>query len=211
METIVPTSLLGQYEMLGEFVKLIGVEHRNKFGEYIFYTDVETGEYLTENQIMNNGDHENLPTRRKKDLAKKLKQWRTLIYPSFYLTQIMRRYQGLNQVMSKIAYMKHLPKYNCIKIAIQFTCELLGSYNLSHQADKLNTCNEIIAQAIYQSGWHNCTPQERKKICVFLKNAQQEREMAALGRIYKINRRQYLICIKAGFSFINFMKMTGQL
>ncbi|KAI5756542.1 hypothetical protein M8J77_025781 [Diaphorina citri] len=235
LQTIVPTSLLGQYEMLGEFVKLIGVEHRDYFGEHIFYFDIAAGRYLTETQILNRASERQHT--RVENMEVKLKYWRTLIYPRFYSTQVVRRYQVLNQVMNKyiqlqetvmnitvlpflmvwflsfyqIACMKHLPKSNCIKIVVEFFSVFLGAYFIISQVDKLNTCNEIIAQAIYQSGWYNCTPQERKKICVFLKNAQEEREIRVLGGVIKANRPQFLNMIHTAFSFLNFMKVTGRL
>ncbi|KAI5751258.1 hypothetical protein M8J77_005828 [Diaphorina citri] len=52
LQIVFPTSLLGQYEMLAEFVKLIGAEHRDKYGESIFYTDIAHGTYITETQIL---------------------------------------------------------------------------------------------------------------------------------------------------------------
>lgn len=52
MHIIFPISLKGQYTMLGEFVELMGVEHRDSVGDLIFYSDVATGEYLTETQML---------------------------------------------------------------------------------------------------------------------------------------------------------------
>uniref|UniRef100_A0A8D8TXR9 Uncharacterized protein n=1 Tax=Cacopsylla melanoneura TaxID=428564 RepID=A0A8D8TXR9_9HEMI len=46
------TPLVGQYQMFARFVSKIGAEHRDGSGEIIFYTDVSTGTYLTESQLL---------------------------------------------------------------------------------------------------------------------------------------------------------------
>lgn len=53
MQIIFPTPLMGQYEMFIEFVEKIGTDHKNWYGETVFYTDVASGRYVTETQLLN--------------------------------------------------------------------------------------------------------------------------------------------------------------
>ncbi|XP_026679307.1 uncharacterized protein LOC113467372 isoform X2 [Diaphorina citri] len=98
---IFPTFPASQYEMLGEFVKLLGAEHRDGFGELIFYTDIATGAYLTETQMVHYRYQQDRANLSKKEAAVKLKQWKEKSYPAFYLKQLVRRYQELEQIMMR--------------------------------------------------------------------------------------------------------------
>uniref|UniRef100_A0A8D8XH10 Uncharacterized protein n=1 Tax=Cacopsylla melanoneura TaxID=428564 RepID=A0A8D8XH10_9HEMI len=51
LQVIVPTSLVGQYKMFAKFANMIGAEHKDSFGDRIFYTDVSKGTYLYESQL----------------------------------------------------------------------------------------------------------------------------------------------------------------
>lgn len=52
MFIVFPTPLKGQYEMFAEFVQKTGANHQDSWGENIFYTDVASGRYVTETQLL---------------------------------------------------------------------------------------------------------------------------------------------------------------
>lgn len=52
VQIVFPTPLKGQYDMFVEFVEKIGVNHKDSWGENIFYTDVASGRYVTETQLL---------------------------------------------------------------------------------------------------------------------------------------------------------------
>uniref|UniRef100_A0A8D8R7V6 Odorant receptor n=1 Tax=Cacopsylla melanoneura TaxID=428564 RepID=A0A8D8R7V6_9HEMI len=52
LQVIVPTPLVGQYKMFGEFIRKMGTEHKDQFGKAVFYTDVSRGRYLTEAELI---------------------------------------------------------------------------------------------------------------------------------------------------------------
>ncbi|KAI5741202.1 hypothetical protein M8J76_011409 [Diaphorina citri] len=221
-----PSSLAGQYEMLEEFIKLLGVEHRNACGELIFYTDVATG-------TNNKTKHEIS----KEDLNMKLKQWRTKEYPYFYLKQIVKRQQTLDLVMKKykmflkdlyesifapfiviwvlafyqMAYMKHLPFYNRFKIVFEFLYTFLAVFQFAIKSESLNDCHVRLAGALYQSRWYNCSPEVRKTLCILLRNFQDSRHFFLLRGIVKVAFTFLLRMVNVAFSFINFVKLRGQL
>uniref|UniRef100_A0A8D9EZP2 Uncharacterized protein n=1 Tax=Cacopsylla melanoneura TaxID=428564 RepID=A0A8D9EZP2_9HEMI len=98
--SLLPVTLIhvrGQYEILSQYVALIGREHRNSLGQRIFYLNIEKNKFvviekekedslgfLTPNQ---------LKRRREKMRVEELR--RQKVYEAFYLRQIMRFHQTL--------------------------------------------------------------------------------------------------------------------
>lgn len=50
---IIMEPLEGQYKMLEKFIKLIGKKHEDVLGKRIFYTNIATGDYISESQMIN--------------------------------------------------------------------------------------------------------------------------------------------------------------
>lgn len=231
-----PTSLLGQYKMLAELVKLIGVELKDNAGENIFYTDIAHGTYISETQLLNLISND-MPGTSKQDMALKLKRWAKKDYPDFYLKQIIKRHQELDHVMVKytqysvsyynllillclvlwllafyqLAYMLHLSIFNFFKIIMEFIFTFLSYVHFNMQSERLTSCNESIARALGRCGWYNCSPAVRRKICIFVNSVRRPRQFCLFGNSLEMSKPHLISVLKMAFSFINFMQLQGPL
>ncbi|XP_026683351.1 uncharacterized protein LOC103514635 [Diaphorina citri] len=173
----------------------------------------------------------------KQDAILKLKQWTKNNYPDFYFQRINRRQQELDYVMVKyrryavtfysfiflpllilwllafyqMAYMSHLPMFNFFKITMEFLLTLLNYFHLTIQSERLNSCNERIAQAITQCSWYNCSPAMRKKIGVFVNSVRRSRRLCLLGNSVRLSKPNLLRILRMAFSFVNFMRIENRL
>nr|QPZ88946.1 odorant receptor 33 [Diaphorina citri] len=110
-----------------------------------------------------------------------------------------------------MAYMKHLPFYNRFKIVFEFLYTFLAVFQFAIKSESLNDCYVRLAGALYQSRWYNCSPEVRKTLCILLRNFQDSRHFFLLRGIVKVAFTFLLRMVKVAFSFINFVKLRGQL
>ncbi|KAI5747740.1 hypothetical protein M8J77_018005 [Diaphorina citri] len=108
--------LLGQYEMLAEFIEKIGSEHMDCMtGENIYYTDINRSRYITDDQFFkiyrqrnynihlvpkerNLGKREEISVQ---NLIIEFKKWQKKVYERYYLGLIVKRHHELNHFAYK--------------------------------------------------------------------------------------------------------------
>ncbi|KAI5747606.1 hypothetical protein M8J77_016438 [Diaphorina citri] len=233
LQTMFPTSLLGQYKMLAEFIKLIGVDHKDKSGETIFYTDIARGRYFTETDIIENHRSEIS----KQDMILELRKWAKKDYPIFYVRQIIKRQQELEDLTSKymryavsyyssiflplltiwllafyqMVYVKTVPQYNFIKFVAEFLFTVVSYLHLTIQSERLDDCNGSIQMAINQSRWYNSSPAVRRELYVLFNSVRKSRQLSLLGNCVEFTKPGILRYVKMAFSFINFLQIEGRL
>ncbi|KAL1450468.1 hypothetical protein WDU94_002833 [Cyamophila willieti] len=244
LQIFVPTSLVAQYKMFAKFVQKIGMEHRDRLGENIFYTNVSTGEYMTETKLLHDWTKNitmgitgpNISGERVRRFLE-FRAWKKKKYQICYVKQIILRHQELNYVMSKyhqvmhklslpsafpffttlilsfyqLAYLKHLPWFYCTKVLIEFLFLVGGMFHFTTQSEMLNYCNEIVNRSVYNSQWYNAGPEVKKNVRLMLQNAQKPKHFRIVDGMITINYKFMIKLWKAAFSFLNFMKMNGQL
>ncbi|KAL1461268.1 hypothetical protein WDU94_013185 [Cyamophila willieti] len=232
-----PTPLVGQYEMLGEFGTMIGMEHRNSFGHFVFYTDLTTGKCITETKLLHNEINADLYEISKQDTILKVTEWRKKKYQHFYIKQIVVRHQQLNKFTSQyikrmshlhrigvvpllsalilsfyqMAYLRNLPWFHCLKTFGEFVFLMLNIWHITYQSEQLNHCNEIIERAVYQSDWYKCSPDLRRKVCMLLRTGQPKKHLSFLYGLIRFTFIFFVKILKAAFNFLNFMKIEGRL
>uniref|UniRef100_A0A8D8QD69 Uncharacterized protein n=1 Tax=Cacopsylla melanoneura TaxID=428564 RepID=A0A8D8QD69_9HEMI len=93
--SILPVTLIharGQYEILSQFVRLIGREHRNSLGQRIFYLNIEKNKFVVIEKVKEDSSGFLTPNQlkrlREEMRAEELR--RQKVYEAFYLRQIMR-------------------------------------------------------------------------------------------------------------------------
>ncbi|KAI5725610.1 hypothetical protein M8J77_017698 [Diaphorina citri] len=103
--------------MLGEFVELMGVEHRDSVGDLIFYSDVATGEYLTETQMLHFVMKHKTDQPKAQSKQQRATALKKIPYSSFYTRQIVTRYQTLNLIMNKVRNKQnmHLERFRVVQ------------------------------------------------------------------------------------------------
>uniref|UniRef100_A0A8D8PTF7 Odorant receptor n=1 Tax=Cacopsylla melanoneura TaxID=428564 RepID=A0A8D8PTF7_9HEMI len=111
----------------------------------------------------------------------------------------------------QLAYLKHLPWLNCMKIIVEFFFLSGSMWHIITQSEELNHCNEIVEQAVYDSHWNNATPQMRKTVCLILQNAQAPKYLRFLNGMVLLRNEFLLQWYRTVFSFLNFMKLNGYL
>uniref|UniRef100_A0A8D8VPY7 Uncharacterized protein n=1 Tax=Cacopsylla melanoneura TaxID=428564 RepID=A0A8D8VPY7_9HEMI len=98
--SILPVTLIharGQYEILSQYVALIGREHRNSLGQRIFYLNIEKNKFVVIEKVKEDSSGFLTPNQlkrlREEMRAEELR--RQKVYEAFYLRQIMRFHQTL--------------------------------------------------------------------------------------------------------------------
>ncbi|KAL1450467.1 hypothetical protein WDU94_002832 [Cyamophila willieti] len=245
LQIFIPTPLVAQYKMFAKFVQKIGMEHRDRFGENIFYTNVSTGEYLTETELLNYWLKNTKLEHVRADIYGATKRnsilqctfWKKNKYQIFYVKKIIVRHQELNNFMNQyhqlmnslhcltvipffivlvlsfyqFAYLKHLPWFYSMKILIEFLFIVGGMWHITTQSEMLNHCNEMIEKAVYNSQWYKGSPKLKHNALLILRNARTPKYFRFLSGLAELKYSFMLAVFKTAFSFLNFMKINGQL
>ncbi|KAI5694057.1 hypothetical protein M8J75_010087 [Diaphorina citri] len=150
LEITFTVPLTGQYEMLCEFVRLIGREQRDGNGERMFYTDVANGgsRYVTEPELYGK--------QRLKRVTQSSKWISQKMYEKYFVREIIIRHQTLVNYQAKMGFTSHLTTGERVKIFVEFMLIMIIDCHFIEISEKLDDCNHALVTAIIESNWYLC-------------------------------------------------------
>lgn len=126
----------------------------------------------------------------------------TTIIP-FLIALILSFYQ--------MVYMKYLPWFSTFRIIVEFVFLIIAMWYVTNQSELMNHSHELIARAVYQSKWYQCSPDTRRALCVMLRNAQINQHFCLLNGLVELSNSYMVQVFNSAITFINFMRFNGAL
>ncbi|KAI5715963.1 hypothetical protein M8J77_025289 [Diaphorina citri] len=230
LQTTIALPLTGQYEMLCEFIRLIGREHRDVNGERVFYTDIANGNFLyrTETELFGKHRLQRMTQSNRREKYKIYEKYfvRGIIIRHQKLISCKQRYQDLmsslfdNLMLVPVFAMVVIAFYQMfflrdqlftvegVKILIEFLIMVVVESQFVEVSEKMDDCHQAIVTTISESNWYLCAPEVRRDLCLVIRRCQRPNHLTFLSGLLVMNHSLIVYWLRFSFSFINFMKVV---
>ncbi|KAI5753587.1 uncharacterized protein LOC113472811 [Diaphorina citri] len=225
-EVMFSTPLAGQFEMLSQFITMIGGQHQNSVGQRIYYTDIRHNISWTESQL-DTWDRTKPYGNLRKEMMK--------TYEVEFVRQVIRRHQELVHFKNEyqkfiaslldvfgicptllmtilsvyqIAYMEHLPITQRVTILIEFIFINVGYLHLTLESEKLDDCNRRVVQSLIASEWYRCSPDTRRCLLMTLRQAQMPGHLRFMCGLVRLDLGFMINVLRFSLTFVNFVMIT---